>query len=604
MSEIPTNQEQKIETPKETKTTPTPSSDTNNKIPTPSNVEQNIQLSGLNGGYKATTPNSFDVRSDYDIVVNTMKDKSFISKMERDGKEYIVVGLKINGIRGNTAGRDGYTFATIEDNGNLPSNINELLINKAKENASNIYPNTKDMTFKEIEGEVIKINTPSSDNGSEVAALGSVDVIENAIKSLPKDKIEEIANALHKEEITSLIKEGKIKYIDSVTKVPCLRYGGRGNSFNRGSKWEIVKDLKGYKPHEKGGVDLSIGKNGVEVRSGESKFYAKNGLLFSDGDPIEKRIATTYSEAEASKIKEHEKFLSDFIQSPKYKEMLLKQYDGDGKAADENIKKRLEQLELTKYDNTLLNKKTGEYEKDRFVPYTDSGNHLTAFTAMSEEDKKATKGDVYLPSSAFTSMYDYEAQKNDPTNLGGYPLNANVPAHEMTHRTLGVNDENITPYAKEKIKNIMAGTYKLADDMGNKKGVNPDSDPTGLGAKNIKNESYWQQPTEVLARLNSFRKVLSDNGVYNPNTENIDAEKYTAFKKSLKNRFDILNNIPTRKMTEDERKEFTKIIDIDAGLHYMNDTIFKDQKQENDNKIMWMLNNLVKNENKGEDYNV
>lgn len=235
--------------------------------------------------------------------------------------------------------------------------------------------------------------------------------VEETIKSLPKEVFAEIDLALHKEGVAELIKEGKIEYVDDVTKQSCLRYGGRGNTFNRGSQWEIVKDLKGYKSHEKGGVDLSIGKNGVEVRNGESKFYAKNGLLFSDGDPIEKRIATTYSEVEAKKIKEHEKFLSDFIQSPKYKEMLLKQYDGDEKAASENIKKRLEQLELTKYDNTLLNEKTGKYEKDKFVLFFDNGNHPAAFTVNSEEDKKLTQGDVYLPSSSFTSMYDDEAQK-------------------------------------------------------------------------------------------------------------------------------------------------------------------------------------------------
>jgi hypothetical protein len=427
---------------------------------------------------------------------------------------------------------------------------------------------------------------------------------EEVLKALPKEIYNEIDLALQKESVSELIKEGKIKYIDSVTKESCLRYGGRGNTFNRGSKWEIVKDLKGYKTHEKGGVDLSIGKNGVEVRSGKSKFYAKKGLLFSDSDPIEKRIAPTFSEKEAAKIKEQEKFLSDFIKSKKYKEMLLKQYGGDEKLTDENIKKRLEQLELTKYDNTLLNEKTGTYEKDKFVPYFDSGIHPSAFTVVSEEDKKLTQGDVYLPSNSFTSMYDVDAQKNDLTNLGGYALSTNVPTHEMTHRTLGVNDENITPYAKEKIKNIMAGTSKFAEDMGNKKGVNPDTDPTGLGAKNENKNSNWQQPTEVLARLNSFRKLLVDNKVYDPNTQGIDKEKYNLFKKTLKDRYDVLDNISLNKITEEEKKELEKIIDIDSGLRYMNDTIFKNQKPENDEKIMWMLNNLVKNETKGGDYNV
>jgi hypothetical protein len=430
--------------------------------------------------------------------------------------------------------------------------------------------------------------------------------IEKTIKSLPKEVFAEIDLALHKEGVAELIKEAKIEYVDEVTKQPCLRYGGRGNSFNRGSTWEIVKDLKGYKPHEKGGVDLSIGKNGVEIRNGKSKFYAKNGLLFSDGDPIEKRIAPSFSVKEGEKIKEHEKFLSDFIQSPKYKEMLLKQYDGDEKAASDSIKKRLEQLELTKYSNTLLDEKTGKYEKDRFkFSVTKNFSPEIAHTATSPELKKRINADVYLPSDAFTSSFDTSDDFiEDPTNFRNYPLNANVPTHEMTHRTLGEDGENlITPYAKEKIKNIMAGTRPFGETMGDEKGVNPDSDPTGIGAKNEKNNNYWQQPTEVLARLNSFRKLLSDNKVYDPNTESIDSEKYNLFKDKINNRYEELSNKNYNKLTKEEKAELDNIYDIQSSFKYINDSTDK-KTPINTDKIMWMLNNLVKNESKGGDYNV
>jgi hypothetical protein len=460
--------------------------------------------------------------------------------------------------------------------------------------------------IEEIENGLIEQN---GENKAENLPLNE-QIVENELEvqlnSLPKEVFAEIDLALHKEGVTELVKEGKIEYVDDVTKQSCLRYGGRGNSFNRGSQWEIVKDLKGYKPHEKGGVDLSIGKNGVEVINGKSKFYAKNGLLFSDGDPIEKRIAPTYSDKEAASIKEHEKFLSDFIQSPKYKEMLLKQYGGDEKAANDNIKKRLEQLELTKYSNTLLNEKTGEYEKDIFrFSIAKNFNPELAHTAITEEDKKRINADVYLPSDAFTSSFDTSEEiGKDPTNFHRYPKNANVPAHEMTHRTLGGNAENlITPYAKEKIKNIMAGTRPFEKNMGNKKGVNPDSDPTGIGAKNEKNENYWQKPTEVLARLNSFRKLLSDNKVYDPNTESIDSEKYNLFKDKINNRYKELSNKNYNKLTVEEKAELQNIYDIESSFRYINDNT--DNKTPiNTDKIIWMLNNLVKNETKGGDYNV
>jgi hypothetical protein len=437
--------------------------------------------------------------------------------------------------------------------------------------------------------------------------------LEVQLNSLPKEVFAEIDLALHKEGVAELIKEGKIEYVDEVTKQSCLRYGGRGNSFNRGSQWEIVKDLKGYKPHEKGGVDLSIGKNGVEVINGKSKFYAKNGLLFSDGDPIEKRIASSFSVKEGEKIKEHEKFLSDFIQSPKYKEMLLKQYDGDEKAASENIKKRLEQLELTKYDNRALDKETGKIGvvgqlskgKNVMFSYGDAVLSQTIRDKDRNEDDYPLQGDVHLSRDSF----EREPEENYPDKnviyYERYPMSANVPLHEMTHRSLGENAEGlITPYAKEKIKNVMAGAQKFGFNLGNKKGVNPDSDPTGIGAKNVKKDDYWHRPTEVLARLNSFRKLLSDNGVYDPKTENINIEKYNLFKDKILERQDILKKKRWGSLTDEEKKEWETIIDIDRGFRYMNDTIYKKNGGTDDEKRMWMLNNLVKNETKGGDYNV
>ena len=35
----------------------------------------------------------------------------------------------------------------------------------------------------------------------------------------------------------------------------------------KGGTWKIVKDLKGYPTHAKGGVDLSIKKNGLQLKN-------------------------------------------------------------------------------------------------------------------------------------------------------------------------------------------------------------------------------------------------------------------------------------------------------------------------------------------------
>ena len=119
-----------------------------------SNIEDNIILAGLNGGFQAVSYTAFDVRSDDKISQKISKKESFATTTIRNGKKYIVVGLRLKqDVGATTAGRDGYTFAIIEDTGNLPNNIVDILTQKAITNISNIYPNIKNSTledFKEI----------------------------------------------------------------------------------------------------------------------------------------------------------------------------------------------------------------------------------------------------------------------------------------------------------------------------------------------------------------------------------------------------------------------------------------------------------------------
>jgi hypothetical protein len=64
--------------------------------------------------------------------------------------------------------------------------------------------------------------------------------------------------------------------------------GIRGK-FNKGSQWEIVKDLKGYPSHSQGGVDVKIGKNGFSFTRDNGVIEAKNGLVLPNKfeNPIE-----------------------------------------------------------------------------------------------------------------------------------------------------------------------------------------------------------------------------------------------------------------------------------------------------------------------------
>ena len=53
----------------------------------------------------------------------------------------------------------------------------------------------------------------------------------------------------------------------------------RSSNFTKGSKWEIVKDLKGYPSHAQGGVDIKLGKSGFSFTRGSGQIMAAHGLV-------------------------------------------------------------------------------------------------------------------------------------------------------------------------------------------------------------------------------------------------------------------------------------------------------------------------------------
>ena len=150
-------------------------------------VVGDIQLSGLRDGFQAATKNAFDLRSDKTVMDNINKDESFTTTVSRNGKEFIVVGVKIKqDVGATTSGRDGYSFATIEKRDNLPANINEILTEKAKENAKKLYPNIANIEFKEtpqagsvgVGGEV-KPNKADTDTKVSITAANKMNASQN-----------------------------------------------------------------------------------------------------------------------------------------------------------------------------------------------------------------------------------------------------------------------------------------------------------------------------------------------------------------------------------------------------------------------------------------
>lgn len=90
----------------------------------------------------------------------------------------------------------------------------------------------------------------------------------NPILQGNQTNVEEIITQLEKDGLLEIDCKGKLKAED-----------GLATSFTKGGKWKVIKDLKGYPTHKQGGVDLTIGKNGVSIKNGNTQFTAKHGLV-------------------------------------------------------------------------------------------------------------------------------------------------------------------------------------------------------------------------------------------------------------------------------------------------------------------------------------
>jgi hypothetical protein len=138
--------------------------------------DEDIILSGLRNGFKGVTRNSFDFRGDPNIEPKISNQESFATKIIRKGKEYIVVGLRLKDVETNVSGRDGYSFAVIEDNGNLPSNAVDVLTQKAINNISSVYPNIKNPDISIFNDINIDENLKPKEDAIQVESPASIPV--------------------------------------------------------------------------------------------------------------------------------------------------------------------------------------------------------------------------------------------------------------------------------------------------------------------------------------------------------------------------------------------------------------------------------------------
>jgi len=100
--------------------------------------------------------------------------------------------------------------------------------------------------------------------------------VKSIIQDSAKQTITEVQESDVEAKVRELEREGLLE-IDCKGKLKAEK--GLQTNFTKGGKWKLIKDLKGYPTHKEGGVDLTIGKDGVKIKNGTTKFTAKHGLV-------------------------------------------------------------------------------------------------------------------------------------------------------------------------------------------------------------------------------------------------------------------------------------------------------------------------------------
>lgn len=100
--------------------------------------------------------------------------------------------------------------------------------------------------------------------------------VKSIIQDTAKQTITEVQESDVEAKVRELEREGLLE-IDCKGKLKAEK--GLQTNFTKGGKWKLIKDLKGYPTHKEGGVDLTISKNGVSIKNGNTEFTAKYGLV-------------------------------------------------------------------------------------------------------------------------------------------------------------------------------------------------------------------------------------------------------------------------------------------------------------------------------------
>jgi len=186
-----------------------------------------------------------------------------------------------NGYANKAADKIGNLYATIVNlNNPLETDANNANTNISLINNDGAIVRVGEDLSPELNNTIVDAN----EIGEVVAKTSSQITILNSPETIAEFK--EFVNNQPQEEsgvdnaqIEAMIQSGEITFTDE-DKKPCAKMGMKSDKFTKGGKWEMIKEFKGAS-HERGGIDIEIGRGGIKMSGKQGKFEAKFGLVIA-----------------------------------------------------------------------------------------------------------------------------------------------------------------------------------------------------------------------------------------------------------------------------------------------------------------------------------
>ena len=402
--------------------------------------------------------------------------------------------------------------------------LNEFTYNNINLNKENTQPEVEDPTkYKKIYkgSELTKPTNPNNEmslEGFKEGQKGVYEVFEEnkellesegitaemLIKSISKNKnsISDIENWIN----NCLKGRSTNKANINTSSLPKAEQGMKSSKFTKGGKWRLIKDLQGYPTHEKGGVDLMIGKDGVSITSGQSNFKAEYGLVLPKaqqgmviGDP-------------PSNYQNQQDWQLDYINSPQYKQILTNEFTESG--MDPNLVDK----EIARRAGRVSNVSIEE----------DPSIGVSASSLINEANPNEVYADTNKPVNDYFSL--------NPADFLPQGINETLGLSPTPSSNLSVNPDligsNQSDVIRELAKASTAGNKGLVSSTREK--LMNATDVADLNAKAElpvkkdlelnKTYSAFDNPTRIHSQLTTLKKLMQDEGIYNPMIESATPE--------------------------------------------------------------------------------